>query len=182
MNPWRWWRNRTRRENELDEEIHSHLRMAERDRIDRGETSTEARSNVRREFGNLLLTKEVTRAQWGWVWLGQFVMDIRYVLRGLERSPGFTAVAVLSLALGIGANAALFGLIDALMLRSLPVVQPGELVAVDIQDQGSFTNSIWEQLRNRQNVFVGAFAWAQSGFDLAAGGERQPVEGLYVSG
>jgi hypothetical protein len=67
MNPWQWWRNRTRRENELDEEIQSHLRMAERDRIDRGETSTEARSNVRREFGNVLLTKEVTRAQWGWV-------------------------------------------------------------------------------------------------------------------
>jgi len=182
MNPWQWWRNRTRRESELDEEIQSHLRMAERDRIDRGETSTDARCNVQREFGNVLLTKEVTRAQWGWVWLEQFVMDIRYVLRGLRRSPGFTAVAVLSLALGIGANTTLFSLIDALILRSLPVVQPGELLAVDVQDQGDFTNAIWEQLRDRQNVFLGAFAWAHTGFDLAAGGEKQPVAGLYVSG
>jgi putative ABC transport system permease protein len=182
MNPWQWWRNRARRESELEEEIQTHLRLAERDRIDRGETSTEARANVRCEFGNVLLTKEVTRAQWGWVWLEQLAMDIRYVLRGLRHSPGFTAVAVLSLALGIGANATLFGLIDALVLRSLPVVQPGELVSVDIQDQGDFTNAIWEQLRDRQNVFVGVFAWAHTGFDLAEGGEKQPVEGLYVSG
>jgi putative ABC transport system permease protein len=130
----------------------------------------------------VLLTKEVTRAQWGWVWLDQFAMDIRYVLRGLRRSPGFTAVAVLSLALGIGANTALFGLIDALILRSLPVVHPGELVEVAVGGQGDFTNAIWEQLRDRQNVFVGAFAWAPTGFDLAAEGEKQPVAGLYVSG
>ena len=69
MSPWQWWRNRARRENEFDEEIQSHLRMAERDRIDRGETSIEACANVRREFGNVLLTKEVTRAQWvGYGW------------------------------------------------------------------------------------------------------------------
>jgi hypothetical protein len=71
MNPWQWWRNRARRVNELDEEIQTHLRMAERDRVDRGEAPAEARAQARREFGNVLLTKEVTRAQWGWVWMEQ---------------------------------------------------------------------------------------------------------------
>jgi predicted permease len=182
MNPWHWWRNRARREAELDEEIQTHLRMAEQDRLDRGETAVEAHAHTQREFGNVLLTKEVARAQWGWVWLEQFVMDIRYVLRTMRRSPGFTTVAVLSLALGIGANTALFSLLDALMLRALPVARPDELVEVVAGQNVDFTNAIWEQLRDRQGVFEGALAWSSTKFDLATGGEKQPVDGLYVSG
>jgi hypothetical protein len=139
MSPWRWWRSRAQREDELEEEIQTHLRMAERD----------CGARARREFGNVLLTKEATRAQWGWVWLDQLGLDTRYVLRTLRRSPGFAAVAVLSLALGIGANTALFSLIDALMLRSLPVAEPQRLVEVVVSEDGDLTNAIWEQLRDR---------------------------------
>jgi predicted permease len=182
MNPWQWWRNRSRREAELDEEIQTHLRMAEQDRLDRGETAVDAHAHTQREFGNVLLTKDVTRAQWGWVWLEQVVMDIRYVLRTMRRSPGFTMVAVLSLALGIGANTALFSLIDALMLRALPVAEPDRLVEVEEEWNGDFNNAMWEQVRDRQVVFAGVFAWSSTTFDLAGGGEKQPVDGLYVSG
>ncbi|HLN00195.1 MAG TPA: ABC transporter permease [Bryobacteraceae bacterium] len=181
MNPWAWWRNRARRENELEEEIQMHLRLAERDRMERGETAAEARANVRREFGNVLQTKEVTRAQWGWVWLGQFSMNTRYVLRSLRRSPGFTLVSLMSLALGIGANTGFFSLIDALMLRALPVIEPDRLVQLVVEGD-YFSNATWEQLRDRQNALSGVFAWGHTGFDLAVGGEKEPVEGLYVSG
>ncbi len=182
MSPWKWWRNRARREDELEEEIQTHLRLAERDLTGRGDTTGEARVRARREFGNVLLTKEVTRAQWSRVWLDQLGLDTRYVLRTMRRSPGFAAVAVISLALGIGANTAIFSLIDALMLRSLPVADPQRLVEVVVSEDGDLTNAIWEQLRNRQDVFSGLLAWSPTQFDLAAGGEKQPIGGIYVSG
>jgi putative ABC transport system permease protein len=119
--------------------------------------------------------------------------DLRYGVRVLLKSPGFTAVAVLSLALGIGANTAIFQLLDALRLRSLPVTAPEQLAEVRISDmdtaRGSFstrysavTNPVWEQIRDRQQVFVGLLAWGATGFNLAQGGEARPAKGLYVSG
>src|SRR5215471_3293009 len=122
---WPW---RRRREAELEEEIQSHLAMAARDQVDRGETDDRARTLARREFGNVALVKETTRAMWGWVWLEQLGQDLGYALRMLRRSPGFTAVSILSLALGIGANTAVFSVVDALILETLPVRNPNELV------------------------------------------------------
>jgi predicted permease len=109
--------------------------------------------------------------------------DLRHAFRALLKSPGFTMVAVLCLGLGIGANTAMFSLIEAVMLRSLPVTEPEELVQVMMGSPGAtFTNPIWEQLQSRQDVFAGIFAYADERFDLADGGEARPVAGSWVTG
>jgi putative ABC transport system permease protein len=119
--------------------------------------------------------------------------DLRYGLRLLRKSPGFTAVAVISLALGIGANTAIFQLLDAVRLRSLPVARPDELAEVKIANtdnrSGSFssshpsiTNPQWEYIRDHQEAFSGIFAWSEDTFNLAQGGQVRPARGMWVSG
>ena len=108
--------------------------------------------------------------------------DSRYGLRALAAHPGFTATAALSLALGIGANTAIFGIINAVLLRSLPVEDPGRLVQIRIGDQGVFTNPIWEQIREHQQAFSGVLAYSGQRFDLSDGGESHLANGLWVSG
>jgi putative ABC transport system permease protein len=100
------------------------------------------------------------------------LQDLRYALRALRKSPVFAAAAILSLALGIGANTAIFSLIDALTLKSLPVPHPEELLQVMMGKQSyiGFTNPTWEHLRDRQDVFSGIFAYGRWGFNLSAGG------------
>ena len=108
------------------------------------------------------------------------MQDLRDALRALRATPALTAAAVLSLALGIGANTAIFSLVDGLLLRSLPVEEPERLAHLD---DGSWTNPVWEEIRARQNaLFDGAAAWSSSRFDLADGGIARFVDGLYVSG
>ncbi|MGO9246252.1 MAG: ABC transporter permease [Verrucomicrobiia bacterium] len=124
---------------------------------------------------------------WGWNSVETLWQDICYGLRQLRRSPGFTAVAVFTLALGIGVNTAIFSLIDAVMLRMLPVEKPGELFKMEFgnADEGRgdvFTTPMWEQLRDHQDVFSRTFAWFNTSFYLAEGGATRTVDGLWVSG
>jgi predicted permease len=119
---------RTQADAELDEEIQAHLAMAIRDRVERGEDPSEAKAAALREFGNRGLVKEATRDVLGWNALERVFQDLRYGFRGLRRSPVFTLVALTSLALGIGANTAIFSLANAVLFRLLPVRDPGTLV------------------------------------------------------
>ena len=108
--------------------------------------------------------------------------DLRYAVRQLRKSPGFTAVAVLTLALGIGANTAIFTVMNAAMFKSLPVVAPERLVQLDRGKEDGFTYSLWQQIRAQQDVFSNVFAYQGRLLDIADGGEKHLVTGMYVSG
>jgi predicted permease len=150
-----------------------------------GMSEVEARREARRRFGNPSVQRERTRDADVLTWLESLAADVRYGLRALRANPAFTLVAVVSLGLGIGANTAIFSLIDTVVLRTLPVEHPEELMQVTIGGSdraGVFTNPIWEQIRDRQDVFDGVFAFASTQFSLTAGGEVRRANGSWVSG
>ena len=145
------------------------------------------------------LFRRSTSAFWDAFWLqpkrleDEMFQDLHFGVRMLFKNKGFTAIAILSLALGIGANTAIFQLIDAVRLRMLPVKAPNELAEVRLVDmkgaRGGFarsyptvTNPIWEQIRDKQQGFSGIFAWGADTANLAPGGEERPARMLYVSG
>jgi predicted permease len=127
----RWWR----KQRELDAEIEAHIRMAAAERIARGEDPSTARREVERELGNLPLVKDVAREAWGWVWLERLLQDLRYAFRQLRKSPAFAVTVIATLALGIAAPAAMFTVVDRVMLRPLPYKDAGRLVYINDASQ-----------------------------------------------
>jgi predicted permease len=185
---------RGRVDRELDDEIQDHLARQSATYIAQGMTPDEARRAALRRFGGVEQWKEDCRDARGVRVVHDLIQDLRYGARLLRRSPGFTAVALISLALGIGANTAILQLIDAVRLRLLPVENPRELAIVRVTNQafvlGNFggryadlTYPQWEQLRASQQAFSDLAAWSSAVFDLASRGESRFAENaLWVSG
>lgn len=199
---------RVRVEREMEEEFRSHLRIRADDLERQGLPRAEAERRARVEFGGYQRYKEECREAMGARLLGELLADVRYGLRQLRRNPGFTAVAIITLALGIGANTAIFSLIDALMLRSLPVRDPAQLVVLRWSGHKSprffgyssfgdcptnmgaaevvgcsFSYPFFENLRSKSAVFSSLTAFAGPGdFDLSGNGPASIARGEFVSG
>src|SRR6476469_5596053 len=126
----RWWLQRRRKEDELREELQFHLATEIDNHRAEGLSEHEAILAARRDLGNTRVVREDARALWSWVLVEQLAQDIRYGCRGMSKNRTFTALAALSLALGIGANTAIYSFMDAILLRSLPVEDPASLVVM----------------------------------------------------
>jgi predicted permease len=184
------WFSRLRnlfRSNRLSDDIQREMdfHIAERvdDLVARGVRGDIAQRDARRRFGNYGGQKERARERNLFVAVDTFIADLRYALRALKSAPAFALVAVLSLGLGIGANTAIFTLLDAVLLRSLPVSHPEELVAMKLnKDNPSFTNPLWETIRDRQDVFTQVAAYSARTFNLADKGEVRNETASWVSG
>ncbi len=185
---------RTRVEHDLNDELRDHLERQVAAEVARGVPADRARTEALRALGGLEPLKETLRDTRRVGLVDQLVRDIQYGVRMLRHSPTFTLVAVLSLALGTGANIAIFQLLDAVRLRPLPVADPSRLAAIEIPNRGfppsnyggryaHLTYPLWDGIRARQQGFSDLFAWSQRTFDLAPRGESRFSEnGLWVSG
>ena len=170
---------------DIDREMAFHMAERTDDLVASGMNEGDARREARRRFGNPSFQKEETRDVDVATWLESLAADVRYAFRALRASPVFALVTIASLGLGIGANTAIFSLINAVVLKTLPVSRPEELVQVTWANQAdgtAFTNPIWEQVRDRQDIFSSVFVYSGTSFDLSSGGEVRRTEGYYVSG
>jgi len=174
---------------DLDEEIRAHLAIDTEERLDRGEPPAIAAQNARRALGNELLIKEVTREMWGWMAMERIWRDLFYAFRQLKRAPGFAAVAILSLTLGIGANTAIFSVLNATLLRLLPVPEPEDLFVLRQQAHTiipqRFSYPMFLRLRDAKPGASGVAAMsrvARAQASLEAAGQSEIATFQLVSG
>jgi predicted permease len=184
---------RAKLDREVEDELREHLRMRIDADVTKGMSPDEAIRRARLRFGNPTVVKERVDAEDAALGLESFFRDARYAVRGFVKSPGFTIVAVLTLALGIGANTAVFQLLDAVRLRSLPIQNPGELAELRIVGGNTglgindgpyahFTVPMWQEVRRHHDPFSGVFAWRTADVLVGKLSEAKHVHGLEVSG
>ena len=191
-----WWQ-RLRRRNELEQQLSKELQFHLEERAaalrSAGLSEAEARRRARQELGGIDQTKEACRDARGTLWLESTVQDIRYCARGLRKAPAFTLAAIATLALGIGANTAMFELLDAVRLRRLPVPDPARLARIRIGNDHPFgithypdnlSYPLFDQFRGHQQAFSGVLAWDSASSDerIGEGDEVRRVPTLRVSG
>ncbi|MGH9704263.1 MAG: ADOP family duplicated permease, partial [Candidatus Acidiferrales bacterium] len=176
---------REQQREDLSQEIQSHLQMAIHDRIERGESRAAAEASARREFGNERLVEEATRDQWGWRWLEQLAQDVRYGLRMLRRNPGFTAVTVLTLALGIGANTALFSAVNGVLLNPLPFPHAERLVTLHASkphfETGSVSYPNFLDWQKDNHTFSAMAIYRDTDFSLTGLGEAERLRAMLIT-
>ena len=185
---------RGRWDEERARELESYLEHETAENVARGMDLDAARRAARRKLGNATRIREEIYDMNTIALVDSAWQDLRFGVRLLRRNPVFAAVAILSLALGIGANTAIFQLLDAVRLRQLPVARPGELaeVTIDNHDNGftghfegrhiELTYPLYEQIRDQQRAFTALAAWGVRTFNLTSGGEKRPAEGMWVTG
>jgi putative ABC transport system permease protein len=179
---------RRRFDREIDDEMQLHIELREKDHAENGFSLQEAHSAARKKFGNALALREATRDSWGWAWLEHLSQDLRFALRMLRKSPGFTAIAILTLALGIGANTAIFSIIDGVFLRPLPYPQSDRLVfalwvgdnTIGVQDSVGAADYLFWKEHSRAFESAGAYE-PVSGSNLVAGQQARFVRVTQVS-
>lgn len=170
-----------RRKRELQEELEAHLQMAIADRMARGETAEAARQAAAREFGNIPLVQDVTRDMWGQGWLEQLGRDVRYALRQLRKSPGFTITATAMLTVAICANSTVFSWIDGTMLRPIPGARDtGDLVSLQRGERNfspvpPFSYLDYRDLREQNHTFAGLLAYHHDWITLTGGSQPERV-------
>jgi predicted permease len=171
---------------DLDEDIRDFIERETQDNIERGMPPEEARYAALRKFGNVTRIREETREVWSFVWLEQFWQDIRFGLRTLRKSPGFTAVAIITLAIGIGVNTAIFSLLHDTMLERLPIRHPEELVQLTWLHRGNLgSNFNWPDYRpllEPQPALPGLFAYLSREATVRLGEASERVRVQQVSG